>query len=141
MIALSKPDRSSISLEPAGQLELSGAPLETIHQTCGEVTQHLKQVKEVAGELGIGFLGLGYNPKWPREDMPWMPKGRYKIMRAYMPTKGNFGHDMMLRTCTVQVNLDFDSEADMVKKMRVGVALQPIATALFAASHERLAAI
>ena len=137
VIALSKPDRSSISLEPAGQLELSGAPLETIHQTCGEVTQHLKQVKEVAGELGIGFLGLGYNPKWPREDMPWMPKGRYAIMREYMPTKGSLGLDMMQSTCTVQVNLDFNSEAVMRKMFRIAIALQPIATALWANSPFR----
>ena len=137
VIALSKPDRSSISLEPAGQLELSGAPLETIHQTCGEVTQHLKQVKEVAGELGIGFLGLGYNPKWPREEMPWMPKGRYAIMREYMPTKGSLGLDMMQSTCTVQVNLDFNSEAVMRQMFRVALALQPIATALWANSPFR----
>ena len=137
VIALSKPDRSSISLEPAGQLELSGAPVETIHQTCGEVTEHLKQVKTVAGELGIGFLGLGYNPKWPREEMPWMPKGRYAIMREYMPTRGSLGLDMMQSTCTVQVNLDFNSEAVMRQMFRVALALQPIATALWANSPFR----
>jgi glutamate--cysteine ligase len=137
VIALSKPDRSSISLEPAGQLELSGAPVETIHQTCGEVTQHLKQVKEIAGELGIGFLGLGYNPKWTREDMPWMPKGRYAIMRDYMPTKGSLGLEMMQSTCTVQVNLDFNSEAVMRQMFRIALALQPIATALWANSPFR----
>ncbi|MEP0337046.1 MAG: glutamate--cysteine ligase [Alphaproteobacteria bacterium] len=137
VIALSKPDRSSISLEPAGQLELSGAPVETIHQTCGEVTEHLKQVKTVAGELGIGFLGLGYNPKWTREDMPWMPKGRYAIMRDYMPTKGSLGLEMMQSTCTVQVNLDFNSEAVMRQMFRVALALQPIATALWANSPFR----
>ncbi|MEQ8804543.1 MAG: glutamate--cysteine ligase [Rhodospirillales bacterium] len=137
VIALSKPDRSSISLEPAGQLELSGAPVETIHQTCGEVTEHLKQVKTVAGELGIGFLGLGYNPKWTREDMPWMPKGRYAIMREYMPTRGGLGLEMMQSTCTVQVNLDFNSEAVMRQMFRVALALQPIATALWANSPFR----
>ncbi len=137
VIALSKPDRSSISLEPAGQLELSGAPVETIHQTCSEVTEHLKQVKTVAGELGIGFLGLGYNPKWTREDMPWMPKGRYAIMREYMPTKGSLGLEMMQSTCTVQVNLDFNSEAVMRQMFRVALALQPIATALWANSPFR----
>jgi len=137
VIALSKPDRSSISLEPAGQLELSGAPVETIHQTCGEVTQHLKQVKEIAGELGIGFLGLGYNPKWTREDMPWMPKGRYAIMRDYMPTRGGLGLEMMQSTCTVQVNLDFNSEDVMCQMFRVALALQPIATALWANSPFR----
>jgi glutamate--cysteine ligase len=124
----------SISLEPGGQFELSGAPLETVHQTCAEVGTHLKQVREVAGELGIGMLGIGFDPKWRRADVPWMPKGRYAIMRDYMPKRGTMGHDMMLRTCTVQVNLDFASEADMVTKFRVGLALQPVATALFAAS-------
>jgi len=133
-IALKNDDGASVSLEPGGQLELSGAPLENLHQTCGEVNTHLNQVKEVCAEIGAGVMGLGFNPKWRREDVHWMPKGRYKIMRAYMPTKGQLGHDMMLRTCTVQVNLDFGSEADMVKKMRVAVALQPVATALFADS-------
>jgi glutamate--cysteine ligase len=125
---------ASISLEPGGQFELSGAPFETMHQTCNEVHTHLAQVKEVAAEMGVGFLGLGFNPKWKREDVTWMPKGRYRIMRAYMPKRGNLGLDMMLRTCTVQVNLDYGSEADMVRKFRVGLALQPIATALFANS-------
>ncbi len=124
----------SITLEPAGQLELSGGQLDTIHETCSEVTGHLKEVKAVADELGLGFLGMGFQPKWKREDMPWMPKGRYAIMRRYMPQVGNLGLDMMTRTCTVQVNLDFSSEADMVRKFRVALALQPIATALFADS-------
>jgi glutamate--cysteine ligase len=132
-IALTMED-CNISLEPGGQLELSGAPLDTIHQTCDEVHEHLAQVKEVAGEIGVGMLGLGFHPSERREDIPWMPKGRYKIMREYMPKKGSLGLDMMLRTCTVQVNLDFSSEADMVKKFRVSLALQPIATALFANS-------
>ncbi|KAF1690672.1 glutamate--cysteine ligase [Pseudoxanthomonas taiwanensis] len=125
---------ASVTLEPAGQLELSGAPLEDIHQTCIELGSHLREVREVADTLGIGFLGMGFQPKWRREDMPWMPKGRYRIMRAYMPKVGNLGLDMMTRTCTVQVNLDFASEADMVKKFRVSLALQPVATALFADS-------
>jgi glutamate--cysteine ligase len=124
----------NITLEPGGQFELSGSPVETLHQTCAEVQQHLAQVKEVGNELGTGMLGMGFDPKWRREDVSWMPKGRYKIMREYMPKKGKLGLDMMLRTCTVQVNLDFASEADMVKKMRVGLALQPVATALFADS-------
>ena len=132
-IALSR-DGASVTLEPAGQLELSGAPLETIHQTCKEVGSHLREVREVADQLGLGFLGMGFQPKWGREDMPWMPKGRYKIMRAYMPKVGQLGLDMMTRTCTVQVNLDYASEADMVKKFRVSLALQPVATALFADS-------
>jgi glutamate--cysteine ligase len=133
LIALEK-DGASVTLEPAGQLELSGAPLETLHQTCAETACHLREVKTVAEPLGVGFLGMGFQPKWRREDMPWMPKGRYRIMRDYMPKRGSLGLDMMTRTCTVQVNLDFDSEADMVKKFRVGLALQPVATALFADS-------
>jgi glutamate--cysteine ligase len=133
LIALAR-ENASVSLEPAGQLELSGAPLPTIHDTCCEVTCHLKEVKTVADELGLGFLGMGFQPKWKREDMPWMPKGRYAIMRRYMPLVGSLGLDMMTRTCTVQVNLDIASEADMVKKFRVALALQPIATALFADS-------
>ena len=127
-------DACSITLEPGGQFELSGAPVETIHKTCDEVQTHLKQVKEVGNELGIGMLGMGFDPKWARSEISWMPKGRYKIMGAYMPKRGKLGLDMMLRTCTVQVNLDFASEADMVKKMRVSLALQPLATALFADS-------
>jgi glutamate--cysteine ligase len=127
-------DGGSITLEPAGQFELSGAMLENIHETCCETTAHLAEVKTVAEEIGLGFLGMGFQPKWKREDMPWMPKGRYQIMRDYMPKVGQLGLDMMTRTCTVQVNLDFASEADMVKKFRVSLALQPIATALFADS-------
>jgi glutamate--cysteine ligase len=132
-IALSRA-RASISLEPGGQFELSGAPLETLHETHEEIATHLAETRSVTAELGDGMLGIGFNPKWRRADIPWMPKGRYKIMREYMPKKGSLGHDMMLRTCTVQVNLDFASEADMVKKARVGLALQPVATALFACS-------
>ena len=132
-IALAKSD-CNISLEPGGQLELSGAPLETIHQTCDEVHTHLAEVKEVAGELGVGLVGLGFHPRARRDEIPWMPKGRYRIMRDYMPKRGTLGLDMMVRTCTVQVNLDFESEADMIRKMRVGLALQPVATALFANS-------
>ena len=133
LIALLK-DGASVTLEPAGQLELSGAMLQDIHETCRETNQHLREVKTVGEELGLGFLGMGFQPKWRRDEMPWMPKGRYKIMREYMPKRGNLGLDMMTRTCTVQVNLDFSSEADMVKKFRVSLALQPIATALFADS-------
>jgi glutamate--cysteine ligase len=133
VIALKKA-ACTVTLEPGGQLELSGAPLETIHQTCDEVHEHLHQVKEVTEPLGVGMIGLGFNPLWAREDIPWMPKGRYKIMGDYMPKKGKLGLDMMLRSCTVQVNLDFESEADMVKKFRVSLALQPVATAIFANS-------
>jgi len=133
IIALTRGD-GSITLEPAGQLELSGGQVDTIHDTCSEVSGHLKEVKTVADELQVGFLGMGFQPKWKRADMPWMPKGRYAIMRRYMPLKGDLGLDMMTRTCTVQVNLDFANEADMVKKFRVSLALQPIATALFADS-------
>jgi glutamate--cysteine ligase len=132
-IALVK-GRCNITLEPGGQFELSGAPVETLHDTCSEVNDHLDQVKQVGADLGTGMLGMGMNPKWSRAETPWMPKGRYKIMRAMMEKKGKLGIDMMIRTCTVQVNLDFADEADMVKKMRVGLALQPVATALFADS-------
>jgi glutamate--cysteine ligase len=134
VIALTKNDGSSVTLEPGGQFELSGAPLPNLHRVCDEVHTHLDQVGKVAKELGVGFLGLGFQPKWKREEIPWMPKGRYGIMRKYMPTKGDLGLDMMTRTCTVQVNLDFDSEADMVRKLRVSLALQPVAVALFANS-------
>jgi len=127
-------DAASVTLEPAGQLELSGAPLASIHETCAEVSAHLREVKTVSDALGVGFLGMGFQPKWTRAEMPWMPKGRYRIMREYMPRRGQLGLDMMTRTCTVQVNLDFASEADMVKKFRVALALQPVATALFADS-------
>jgi len=128
------PKGGVISLEPGGQLELSGAPLETVHQTYEETRQHLIEVKEIGGELGIGFLGLGFSPKWTRSETPIMPKERYRIMTRYMPMVGKLGLDMMFRTATVQVNLDFCNEADMVKKLRVGLALQPIATSLFANS-------
>ena len=125
---------ANISLEPGGQLELSGAPLETIHQTCEETNQHLAEVKAVADRIGARFIGLGVAPIWTREDMPVMPKGRYGIMKAYMQKVGTHGLDMMFRSCTIQVNLDFASEADMAQKMRVALALQPVATALFANS-------
>ncbi len=124
----------AISLEPAGQLELSGAPLENLHQTCAETGRHLQQVKAVGDKLGLGYLGLGLWPDKRREDLPVMPKGRYAIMLRHMPRVGTLGLDMMLRTCTIQVNLDYASEADMVKKFRVSLALQPLATALFANS-------
>jgi glutamate--cysteine ligase len=133
-IALSHENGCSITLEPGGQVELAGAQLETIHQTCGEVHTHLDQVKQVANELGVGLIGVGFHPKARREDITWMPKGRYKVMGDYMPKVGNLGLDMMLRTSTVQVNLDFESESDMVRKFRVGLALQPIAVAMFADS-------
>jgi glutamate--cysteine ligase len=125
---------ASVSLEPAGQFELSGAPLESVHDICDEISQHLTEAKSVAGDLDIGFMGLGFAPTWTREDMQIMPKARYVIMRNYMPKVGKLGLDMMLRTCTVQANLDFSSEADMVSKFRLSLALQPIVTALFANS-------
>ncbi|PYE84749.1 glutamate--cysteine ligase [Pseudoroseicyclus aestuarii] len=125
---------ANISLEPGGQLELSGAPLETIHQTCDEVNGHLAEVKDVADAIGAGFIGLGAAPIWSEDQTPLMPKGRYKLMDRYMREVGTHGTQMMRRTCTVQVNLDFSSEADMVKKLRVSLALQPVATALFANS-------
>lgn len=134
LIALLDDTGASITLEPGGQLELSGALLDNLHETCREVETHLAQVKSVAEPLGIGFLGMGFLPKWSRDDMQWMPKARYRIMRSYMPRVGSLGLDMMSRTCTVQVNLDFGSEADMVRKFRTSLALQPVATALFANS-------
>ena len=133
LIALKK-DGASISLEPGGQFELSGAPVKSVHDTCKEVSTHLREVKAVADEIGVGFLSLGFRPDTKLEDVPVMPKGRYNIMRAYMPKVGTHGLEMMFRTCTVQTNLDFGSEADMVKKLRVSLALQPVATALFANS-------
>jgi glutamate--cysteine ligase len=129
--------QATLSLEPGGQFELSGAPLKNVHQTCNEVNTHKEQVREVCKEIGAGCLGVGYAPTWSLSEMPMMPKGRYKIMRAYMPKVGGLGHEMMFRTCTVQANYDFSSEADMVKKFRVALALQPVATALFANSPFR----
>lgn len=137
IIALKQPDcpqGGSITLEPGGQFELSGAPLATLHQTCEEVDAHLKQVKEIAETWGVGFIGLGFSPKWTLAETPRVPKLRYQVMRRYMPQMGEHGLDMMHRTCTIQVNLDFADEADMVKKLRVGLALQPVATAIFANS-------
>ncbi len=133
LIGLSR-GKANVSLEPGGQFELSGAPLHTMHDICEETGQHLEEAKTVAGELGLGFLGLGFTPLWKRDEVPIMPKGRYKIMREYMPKVGGQGLDMMFRTCTVQANLDFADEADMVAKFRVSLALQPIVTALFANS-------
>ena len=133
IIGLEK-DGANVSLEPGGQLELSGAPLETIHQTCDEVNEHLREVKDVADKIGVGFIGLGAAPIWTHDQMDMMPKGRYKLMTDYMGRVGTHGTEMMYRTCTVQVNLDFGSEADMVQKLRVALALQPVATALFANS-------
>ncbi|MGI8931459.1 MAG: glutamate--cysteine ligase [Sphingomicrobium sp.] len=133
IIALSGAD-GTISLEPAGQLELSGAPLADLHMSCAESGRHLEQAKAIGDRLGLGFLGLGMWPDKARADLPVMPKGRYAIMLRHMPRVGSLGLDMMLRTCTIQVNLDYSSEADMAKKFRVGLALQPVATALFANS-------
>lgn len=133
LIGLEK-DGANVSLEPGGALELSGAPVETIHQTCDEVNHHLAEVKSIADEIGVGFIGLGAAPEWSHDEMPLMPKGRYKLMDAYMDKVGTSGKMMMRRTCTVQVNLDFSTEADMIQKMRVAIALQPVANALFANS-------
>ncbi|MEQ1610410.1 MAG: glutamate--cysteine ligase [Hyphomonadaceae bacterium] len=125
---------ASLSLEPGGQFELSGAPVETVHETASELAEHLRETKTIAGPMGANFLGLGFSPIWSLDETPMMPKGRYNIMKAYMAKVGRLGRQMMFRSCTVQTNLDFGSEADMVKKLRVGLALQPIATALFANS-------
>ena len=137
IIALKRPEGQpggTVSLEPGGQFELSGDPLETLHQVGQETQSHLEQVKTVGEALGIGALGMGFAPTWRRDEVPHMPKRRYAVMSRYMPKVGTLGLDMMYRTCTIQVNLDFKSEADMVQKLRVGLALQPVATALFAAS-------
>lgn len=134
LVALTRADGASVTFEPGGQLELSGAMLDDLHRTCSEIHDHLEQVRLVGTELGLGVVGLGFDPKWQREQVPWMPRSRHQIMRAYMPQRGTLGLDMMLRTCTVQVNLDFGSESDMVQKLRVSTALQPIVTALFANS-------
>ena len=133
-IGLKDDTGASISLEPGGQLELSGTPLESLHQTCKETGQHLKIMKEVMSGLGLSMVGVGYDPKWARSDISFMPKGRYEIMKNYMPKVGQLGLDMMLRTCTIQVNLDFSSEKDMVEKFQISLALQSVATALFANS-------
>ena len=133
IIGLSR-GRSAITFEPGGQVELAGAPLLNLHETSAEIDQHLLEVNEIASKLDIGFLGIGFHPTARREDISWVPKERYRIMRDYMKKVGTMGHDMMLRTCTTQVNLDYADEADMIQKFRVGLALQPIATALFASS-------
>jgi len=129
-----KGEGASVSLEPGGQFELSGAPLDSVHETCDEVHRHLEAIKKVCDPMGVAFLGMGFAPVWTLDEMPRMPKARYTIMRNYMPKVGSLGLDMMHRTCTVQVNLDFSSEQDMAAKFRTSLALQPIATALFANS-------
>ena len=134
IIALEDDTKANISLEPGGQLELSGAPLKDLHQACHEAHHHLNQTMKICDDLDLSAIGIGFDPVSTRDDIQWMPKGRYKIMRDYMPKKGNLGLDMMLRTCTVQTNLDFANEQDMIEKMRISMALQPLATALFANS-------
>ena len=134
IIGLKDGDGGSVSLEPGGQLELSGAPLVNLHETCAETGRHLRHMRSVSSTLGVGMLGIGFQPKWGRDDISWMPKGRYQIMRNHMPKVGTMGIDMMLRSCTVQVNLDYADEADMRQKFRTSLALQPVATALFANS-------
>ncbi|MEM7197734.1 MAG: glutamate--cysteine ligase [Pseudomonadota bacterium] len=141
LVAQRSESGASVTLEPAGQLELSGAPLSDLHQSCKEVNDHLRDVKTACAAIDATVIGLGFDPITAQDDVPWMPKGRYEIMRRYMPTRGNLGTSMMTRTCTVQVNLDFCDEADMVKKMRVSMALQPLATAIFANSPIREGAL
>ena len=133
-IALKTKDGASISLEPGGQFELSGNVVKTIHHSCIETNRHLKQMLDVTAKLGLGMLGLGFHPTASRAEVNWMPKGRYRIMRDYMPKVGNLGLDMMLRTCTIQTNLDYCDEQDMRRKFKTSLALQPVATALFANS-------
>ena len=134
IIGLKDETGASISLEPGGQLELSGSPLENLHQTCKETGKHLQIMKKAINKLGLSMIGLGYDPKWSRKKQKWMPKGRYEIMKKFMPKVGELGLDMMLRTCTIQVNLDYSSETDMAKKLRVAACIQPLVTALFASS-------
>ncbi len=137
IIGLKDNNGGAITLEPGGQFELSGAPLENLHQTCGEANRHLEYLREATGRLGLGMLGVGFDPLWSRNDIPWMPKGRYRIMREHMPKVGSLGLDMMLRTSTIQVNLDYAGEKDMARKFRTSLALQPVATAIFANSPFR----
>ena len=137
IIGVKEKNGGSLTLEPGGQFELSGAPLETLHETCCETSTHLKVMQSITEGMGMGMLGVGYDPLWTRDDVPWMPKGRYRIMRNHMPKVGTLGLDMMKRTCTIQVNLDYSSEADMVRKFRTSLALQPVATAIFANSPFR----
>ena len=137
IIGVKEKNSGSLTLEPGGQFELSGAPLETLHETCCETSTHLKVMQNITEDLGMGMLGVGYDPLWSRDDVPWMPKGRYRIMRNHMPKVGTLGLDMMKRTCTIQVNLDYQSEQDMVRKFRTSLALQPVATAIFANSPFR----
>lgn len=134
IIGVKEANGGSLTLEPGGQFELSGAPLETLHETCGETSTHLRVMQAVTEEMGMGMLGVGYDPVWARDDVPWMPKGRYRIMRNHMPKVGTLGLDMMKRTCTIQVNLDYRDERDMARKFRTSLALQPVATAIFANS-------
>ncbi len=137
IIALKRPEgqgTENVSLEPGGQFELSGAPLPTLHEVAAETAKHLEEVKTIGSDLGLGFLGAGFSPNWTLDEVPQMPKQRYGVMTRYMPQVGKHGLDMMYRTCTIQVNLDFRSESDMVKKFRVSLALQALAMALFAAS-------
>lgn len=134
IIGLTDGEGGSVTLEPGGQLELSGAPLANLHQTCAETGRHLRHMRSVCEPLDIGMLGVGFHPTARREDISFMPKGRYKIMSAHMPKVGTLGLDMMLRSCTVQVNLDYSNEEDMRRKFRTSLALQPVATALFANS-------
>ena len=133
IIAL-KRGKEAITLEPGGQIELSGAPLDNIHETCEETTNHLKELKKIGNELNFILLGMGVEPNLSLDDIPWMPKQRYGIMKKYMTKVGTLGHHMMKRTCTNQVNIDYSSEVDMIEKLRLMFNLESIATAMFANS-------
>lgn len=133
LISLRRGD-ASITLEPGGQLELSGAPLGSIHQTCAEFRGHMTELSDISEELGIAWLGLGFHPTARQEDLPWVPKLRYGIMKKYLPTRGSLALDMMRRTATVQANFDYSSEDDAIRKMRVSLGIAPIVTAIFANS-------
>lgn len=124
-----------LSLEPGGQIELSGATHATVDALRQEAFDFCTELYAAGDSLGIGFKAIGFTPDWIRDDFHTMPKQRYDIMKNYMPKVGTMGLDMMFRTCTVQINMDYTSEADMIQKMRVAVALQPLATAYFANSH------
>lgn len=133
VIALTRGE-ASITLEPGGQLELSGAAVTSAHETCAELSQHVREMRELAGELDVVLLMVGRNPVVPSAEMPWMPKERYSIMRRYLPTRGDMALDMMLGTGTVQTNIDYSDELDMARKLRVAMGVSPFLTALFASS-------
>jgi glutamate--cysteine ligase len=127
-------DKASITLEPGGQVELSGEPCPTLHCTRDELATHVRELSVVGAELGIAFLGLGMQPVSTLDEIEWVPKQRYAIMRDYMPRVGTLGHRMMKQTATVQANIDYADERDAMRKLRVGMATAPLVNAMFANS-------